>query len=52
MKKLLPKNSRVLIADDEMFNVMAVRLVFRKFPWVILEEVYNGIDAVSFMVLY
>jgi hypothetical protein len=39
-----------LIVDDEPFNVLAVKLVFRHFPWVKLEEAYNGMDAVRIVV--
>lgn len=50
IKKILPMNCRVLVVDDEPFNVMAVKLVFRHFPWVKLDEAYCGIDAIRIIV--
>jgi len=41
-KKLFRDNICILIVDDEAFNVFVFRLLFKKYPTIIIDEAYNG----------
>lgn len=46
-----PKISRILIVDDEPFNVLGMKIMLKQFAFKgisnIIDEAYNGVEAVK-----
>lgn len=47
MIKLFPDKYRILIVDDTAFNIMGLRVLLENENGVIIDEVYNGQQALD-----
>jgi PleD family two-component response regulator len=50
MKKINPPGTKILVVDDHPFNVMAIKLLLYKFPWIIVDSIYDGRSAIQLAV--
>ena len=42
MKRINPLNSRILVVDDQPFNVLAIKLLLKSFDWITIDSAYDG----------
>ena len=42
MRRINPLNSRILVVDDQPFNVLAIKLLLKSFDWITIDSAYDG----------
>jgi CheY-like chemotaxis protein len=50
MKKINPPGSRILVVDDQPFNVLAIKLLLHQFSWIEVDSIYDGKSALTLVV--